>query len=248
MNNFNPFYDRRRWEKISQLAGRNNDLFPQLSKLRLQKPLKNGINDYQFNFQKDFVNEQIGEVGLDRNDLFVPFSLGMFLQFDTLSSTANDSYPTGRAPLNTYPIEVSAASRGFLHPDHAEAIYNGFIEMKFNTSNTTDKFPMEIFRYVPETQPIVAKDADGAFYSVGAIPQYNIDKVMRELTPEYYIQGDVDTRWKLVFNGQNANFDIADAGESEKSETHQAYVTMLMIGALIKCGSNKPGDIKDLLL
>lgn len=232
----NIFFDRDRWNQISAITNIEG-VFMQYSKLRLVKELLNGTGAYRFNFNKDDVNIELGDVALDRNDLFIPFATLLALQFDTIKRT-------GRAPLISYPIAASAAARGFINPEHVEALYNGIMEIKMNTTAVSDSFPLEGFRHVPETQPIIAKDINSEDYSIGAIPQFDFEKVAKQVVPVYFLQGDVDTTFTVMFNGQNADFSIAEAAApTEASDTNRAYLVLEQFGILVKCGSNRPADI-----
>jgi len=239
MNTRNPFFDLERWRRLmTVVATMRDDVNCQISKLSLAKLLENGKGDYIFNFNKDILNRDAGDIGLDRNDCFVPVGFGLGIQFDTIKER------TGRARIDTYPVAASVASRGFINPDHAEAIFNGLIDIRFNTETVAESFPTEMFRTVPETQPILSKDANNEPYSIGVIPQYNFAEFIKPIPGELYMQGDVDTTFKLIFNGTGANFDIAEASApTVVSTTNAAYLRFMSYGFLMKSGSMQAKDM-----
>jgi len=238
MNTRNPFFDLERWRRVMQVVSQlPADTNCQISKLSLAHRLKNGQGDYIFNFNKDIPNRMAGDIVLDRSDCFIPVGFGLGFQFDTIERT-------GRAKIETYPIAASTAARGFINPDHAEAIFNGIFEIKFNTETVAESFPTEMFRTVPETQPIISKDSADAPYSVGLVPMYDFDRFIKPIPGELYMQGDVDTTFRISFNGTGANFDIAEASApTTVSTTNAAYLRFMAYGFLMKSGSMQAKDM-----
>lgn len=216
MSKQNIFFDRERFEKVQQWC-KSHGVVPQISKLRVSEKLVNGQGNYRFDIKKEHANTLVGEVGLDRNDLFIPFSLGLLLNIDAVEAT-------GKTPLMSYPVLASENADGFLKSD-IEGLYNGILTILFDQTEINASFPLELFKHVPQTQP-----------QAGAIvPEYDIQDILVPLAPAYYIQGTYDSKIAINFNGNGSDFSIASkATPTEVDATKCARVVLYMNGVLVK--------------
>ena len=214
--------------------GRQPDIqiVPQLSKIRLRARLENGRGNYQFYIQSEKTNPQMGDVGLNRNDLFIPFNMGLFHVFDNVPAN-------GKAPMHSYPIKATDAHRGYLTED-IEALYGtGNLQIRLDQTQVNESFPLEGFRYVPETQPVVIYNAmTEIMQSAGLEPQFSLDDVMKQLVPTYKLQGTFDTKIEIQFNATGSDFSLAEAGETAASASHQAWLVLYMEGVLLKSAAD----------
>lgn len=226
MSKQNIFFDRERFEKV-QTWCKAHGVVPQISKLRVSQQLVNGQGLYRFDIKKERVNSLIGEVGLDRNDLFIPFAIGALLQIDSKEAT-------GKTPLLSYPVKASAAADGFMTND-IEGLYNGILNIVFDQTEVNASFPMELFKHVPQTQPCVLLDSSDNAKSTGLVQEYDIQDVLVPLAPAYYFQGTVDSKLSITFNGNGSNFAVASqANPTTADATKAASIVLYMSGVLVK--------------
>lgn len=232
----NIIFDRNRFERVSAFCKRNG-LVPQYSKIRLSQELKNGQGNYTFEVTGKNATTAVGDVALNRNDLFIPFSIGLFLQNDT-------NVPSGKAPLLSYPVQLNSTIPHFQKPEDVEAIYNGLLEIKMDTTVVNESFPTEVFRIVPETQPV---GVVAGVVTSKVLPEFDLKDVMLPLAPEYYMQGTINTNINLSFNGNGANFGLCNTGTDATNTTHKSRVVLLMFGVLVKNGADRADDIEQVL-
>lgn len=231
MSKQNIFFDRERFEKVQAWCNANG-VVPQISKLRVSQQLVNGQGLYRFDIKKEQANTLIGEVGLDRNDLFIPFAIGAMLQIDGKEAT-------GKTPLLSYPVKASAAADGFM-TDDIEALYNGTMTIIMDQTEVNASFPMELFKHVPQTQPCVLLDSSNAAKSTGLVAEYDIQDVLVPLAPAYYFQGTVDTKLSVTFNGNGSDFSVASAATPTTADaTKAARIVLYMSGVLVKGAAEK---------
>ena len=218
---YNILLDRARMS-LTLAWCRKYGIVPQTSKIKLSQPLQDGVGNYQFNINKDSVNASVGEVGIDRNDLFIPFGFGVFHTIDGVT-------PSGKTPLLSYPVQASANADGYLTED-IEALYNGSLQIRLDQTQVNQSFPMEVFRYVPETQPIA-----------GVKAQFKLEDALHQLVPNYFLQGTMDTKIEISFNGTGSSFAVAEkATPTTASTTRQARLVFFMVGVLIKNAADQP--------
>ncbi|MDR0831137.1 MAG: hypothetical protein LBN95_13680 [Prevotellaceae bacterium] len=241
MNKQNIYYERERYARLLKAADALK-IELQVSKLRYSQKLNNGIGSYVFPLKdQKYVNTLVGEVGLSRNDLFIPFSILWAFQFDSISQS-------GKAELVTYPLKANAATRGFINDADVEAFYNGYTLIKMANKEVSETFPNEVFRHIPETQPAIIFDAEGTAQSAGLKPQYDLQAAKFPLVPEYYIQGTTDCYISAVFNAQDSNFGIADpSAPTTPLTTSEARLVLLLDGVLLKEGADRSMDIQKII-
>ena len=221
----NIFFDRQRFEVLKDWCKRNN-VTPQLSKIRLSRELRDGVGAYEFLLDDKKMDLVAGDVALNRNDLFVPMSIGLFLQVD-------ENTPSGKAPLKKV--------------DDVEAIYNGIMKVEMDTTVVNQSFPCEVFRWVSETQPVMMLDSSNKEQTTGLLPEFDTSKSMFPLAPEYYFQGTIDTKISVLFNGQNSDFTVVEPANDSDSSTHKARLVLLMTGVLVKNAADKAIDVSQLM-
>ena len=225
MTKQNIIFNRARFEKVLKWCDAHG-VVAQISKIRTGVMLKDGSGSYEFNI-RDVGANIYGHVGLDRNDLFIPFGLGMFPVLDTPTRS-------GKKALMSYPQLASEASDGFMTEDF-EAFYNGSVLIRIDQDQVNESLPCELFKHVPQTQPAISKDADGNSYSIGVVPQFDLENAMVPLVPAYMFQGTSKIKIECQFNGVDSNFGVAlKAAPSTKSTDYNAFLDLVMVGVLVK--------------
>lgn len=232
----NIFFDRQRFERVTNFC-RKYKLTPQFSKLRVSQELKDGQGNYRFYLDDKKMNLAEGDVALNRNDLFIPFGIGVFL---ALGKKGKE----GRAVLQTYPMRENHSVPYFKNAIDAEAIYNGKITIQMDSTMASESFPMEVFRKVTKI--------DGQ-NTIQQVPLFDMNEALVPLAPEYYFQGTVDTEITLSFDGNGVNFDLKASPDGTSAPTdvpadeRSSRIVVLMLGVLVKNAAAHAADINNVL-
>lgn len=232
----NIFFDRQRFERVAKFC-RKNKLTPQFSKLRVSQELKDGQGNYRFYLDDKKMNLAEGDVALNRNDLFIPFGIGVFL---ALGKKGKE----GRAILQTYPVGKTDRIPYFKNFLDVEAIYNGKLTIQMDSTVANESFPMEVFR---KAKTSIDWDSAKRF------PSFDMDDVLVPLAPEYYFQGTVDTEISLSFDGNGIEFDVMASPDGEAAVTQlspqerSARIVVFMTGVLVKNAAAHAADINNVL-
>lgn len=232
----NIFFDRQRFERVTNFC-RKYKLTPQFSKLRVSQELKDGQGNYRFYLDDKKMNLAEGDVALNRNDLFIPFGIGVFL---ALGKKGKE----GRAVLQTYPMRENHSIPYFKNAIDAEAIYNGKITIQMDSTMASESFPMEVFRKVTKI--------DGQ-NTIQQVPLFDMNEALVPLAPEYYFQGTVDTEITLSFDGNGVNFDLKASPDGTSAPTdiptdeRSSRIVVLMLGVLVKNAAAHAADINNVL-
>ncbi|MDR1544465.1 MAG: hypothetical protein LBS50_08690 [Prevotellaceae bacterium] len=235
--NNSPSYEvRKKIFSVLSEWGKQNDCVPQESYLRLSKPLQNGVGHYTFDPSVKAIVQ--GDKSLSEGDVF--FGLGNIvgLMLDT------DPVRTGAAPILTYPLLVSAASRGFIAEDIFR-LYYGILTRRTVQTQLNEGFPVAKFRVTPETQPTFIIDADGVSHSLGLQPEYDYERAINWFAINFVMNGKDSNMIELDFNGTDANFAVAEADQTTVSTTHKPYLVYEEFGFLMKGAAN--ADVKNSL-
>lgn len=213
-----------------------NGIVPQVSKIRVSQPLANGVGTYNFNIQQtngkvNFIGEQL----LNRNDVFIPFSLGVLLSFDDAEA------PTGKSPLFSYAPKAGAANAYGFITDDIEALYNGAFIQTVDQTAIMQQYPAELFKYVPENVPAICLDSSNNQVSVGIQAQYKFEDALHVIVPNIIYQGTMDIKTSVQFNGTGSDFSIAAGSAPTTALTDKvAYLNFIMYGTLVKNGADSP--------
>lgn len=220
-------FDRKRYEEALGFYGKQG-LNPQYSYLRLELEFVKGKGTYEFRVDGTGLTSRPTEKYLKRNDLFVTKGISVGIMIE------KDAEP-GHAPVMYYPIlQSDAIPAGYqgLSNTHAEALYNGILEIITGQTSNIGSFPMDEFRVVPEAQPISMVNAAGsALVPTGRIPQWNTEDVLVNLPERFAFAGTQDQKIRISFPA-TADTDIkAAAGYS-------AYLVVMAKGWLVEGGTN----------
>lgn len=227
-------FNRKRFEQVVIFCQENN-ITPEESIIRVAQPLLNGTGTYFFDIKSDAVKTTYSQVGLNRNDAFVPFAMSVMIAFEEVDDR---DIPTGKAPLFSFaPKAGVAVPVGFKTRD-IEALYNGTLQINFDQTVVNSSFPTLNFKHVPETQNVPVYNGT-AMVSTGIEPEFDVMDCMYPLAPNYIFKGNTDTKIRLDFNATGSVFDCAEAGNSETSTKYKPFLYFVMNGVLIKNGAEK---------
>lgn len=241
MNN-SLFYNKKRFDICKKWCA-DHGIVPQVSKLRVGVPLENGKGRYDFDIQ-NAKPQYPGEVVLNRNDVFIPFGMGILLSFDNIITEANGNVtaaPTGKSPLFSYAPKAGVENKyGFL-TDDIEALYNGTLSQYVDQTLLQQSFPAELFKHVPGNVPAHIIDQEGDEVSLGIQAEYNFESALHSVVPNIIYQGDMDIRTIVEFNGTGSDFRVASADDPAAALTNVgAYLNFVMYGILIKNAAQEP--------
>lgn len=190
-------------------------LFAEPSKLRIEVSLLNGVGRYHFDIKKEGIINAY-EKGLNRNDVFVPSGIGLFVAIQSNEDPSTEVlYPY--IPVNDGEA-ASVHSVGFLSGD-ANAIYNGTLEWLIQNGVLLSAYPTERFKKVPQTQG----SADKSLQS-----EWSIEDCIDTVIPQLIVAGTQDHRITVNFNAEGLDFAVT-AG-------HTAKLVLYMDGFLVKGG------------
>lgn len=199
-------------------------LFAEPSKLRVEVALQNGVGRYAFDIKKEGILNAY-EKTLNRNDVFVPTGIGLFVAIQDNAKPATEIlYPY--IPVNDGDTP-SIHEVGFLNKD-ANAIYNGTLEWLIQNGVLLSSYPTERFKKVPQTQGLFLVNSEGNAVAEGVQSQWSIDEAVDTMIPQLVVAGTQDHRITLNFNGEGLNFAVTPG--------HTAKLVLYMEGFLVKGG------------
>ena len=137
-----PFL-RKRWEHANnKVKALSSELFPQSSYLRIDQVLSNGVGNYRFDPMKQ--NGQEGRYGKlwKRNDLFLTFGIGLFLNYEL---TANPGAAVLATSLSDLVAKAKVMGSTDTIPVDLQAVYNGSLRLQTGTTVTFDALETSIF-------------------------------------------------------------------------------------------------------
>ena len=220
-------FERERFEKALRFYG-SKGIVPQTANIRIESEFKLGKGTHRFDVKKDESIARITEKVIRRNDLFLVKSIGVALMIETVGLE-------GHAPLMTYPLLQSAALpsglNGFAN-NHAEVIYNGHLQMKTGSRVNFSRFPLDKFRFVPETQPVKILADATVFESSGIVPQFDHDKLMQMLPEEIVLAGTKDQPIEI-------NYPALSSTDIKGPANTKAFLVLLLDGWLLEGATNE---------
>lgn len=235
----NTLIKKERFDKVYDMISSSSargKVHPEESKLRMSLPLKNGTSVYTFNPKA--VSEYFADQALDRNDVFVPNQIGLFL---TLRNNANPQIEKHftHVPVNdgTNPSVFPVA----FTTEAANALYNGKMQWLQDNNVVISSYPCESFKKVRETQGLFVLNADGEAVQEGIQEQWDLDSACELSIPRIMIAGTRDTKINVTFDAAGLSFPCTDGWTP--------YLTLIMPGFLVKggCeyfdGSNAFGEV-----
>lgn len=209
------------WMQI-KAAGFSNAVHPEESKIRLEKKIQAGRTQYVFDLKQE--NNQIDgvkEVALQRNDVFVPNRLGVFIAIRDKQTGVETLY--SYIPVNDG-TNPSVHAAGFKN-GNANVFFEGSLAWRVGTTVMISGYPMERFKQIPEVQGAFVLDSSDAAVSENIQSEWAIDKAAKLLLPKYTIAGTRDHKLEINLPSYAAElaYELSDAN-------HDAYLVLWMDG------------------
>lgn len=207
-------------DAVKQVSG--GSLFAEVSKLRVERSLLNGVGRYSFDIKKEDVLNAY-EKTLNRNDVFIPTRIALYIAIQ------NDAKPAKEKLFSYIPVAGANSIHevGFT-TDDANAIYNGTLEWQIQNGVLMSSYPTERFKKIPQTQGLFLLKADDSAVVEGIQSEWSVDATSEVLIPQIIVAGTQDHRITVNFNGEGLNFSC--------TEGHTAKLVFYMDGFLIKGG------------
>ena len=233
MTNRDINFERKRFENALRFYGEKG-IKPQSAKIRIDHEVTIGKGSYAFNVRKDQSTLRVTEKAITVNDLFLITAIGFGL-------VVEDVNLPGHSQVLTYPMLQSdalpAGLKGLVN-NHAEVIYNGSLNMKTGQKVNLSAYPLNKFRFVPETQPVAMLDSGDAIVSSGLVPSYTHEDLMRAIPEELILSGTKNQPIEVVFP--------AVAGTDIKGEAGtKTYLVLLFDGFLLEGATNPDFNVKE---
>ena len=214
------------WDDIKKV-GLENVFFPEEAKLRMQLPIKDGQGQYIFDLKKESLADNVTTFVLQRNDVFVPSRIGVFIGMTHIASGVQTLYSF--APQK--PQDANSVFEAGFETNDIERLYSGNLTCKLGTNIMLNQFPMENFKKVPRQQGAFVLNSDDEPVNELIQPEWDIEKAMHLLMPRYTLAGQRDILFAVNFDAATKSFPVT-AGYS-------AELVLYLDGFLIKGGCEK---------
>ncbi len=214
---------RKRYEGLANSV-KGAGLSVEPSKLRIEEDFKSGVGQYRFDIKK--VVSNLREKSLDRNDVFVPNFIGLFIGLrPTATPAAMQLFSF--APVNDG-TNPSIFPAGFKKED-ANALYNGQFTWTVDNIMVFSGYPTENFLKIPENQgKILLKASDDSVVKTGNRPEWAIKEMSELMIPRIIVAGTRDHRISVNFDAAGLDFSVTDQ--------YDPVLVLYMDGYLIKNG------------
>lgn len=215
------------WDMI-KAAGFGSDIHPEESKIRLEQPILNGKGQYIFDLKSDAVDNVVTH-SLDRNDVFVPNSIGVLISLVNNTTGVETLYPYAPVVADGKP---SVHAAGFVD-EQVEALYAGYLSWRIDNTVALSAYPMEKFRHVPQVQGAFVLNSSDEAVNEGIKSEWGLDEALTLLMPRYTIAGTRDHKMEVNFNAAGLTFGV--------TEGYTAKLVLFMDGFLVKGGCQYKG-------
>lgn len=207
-------------------------LFPQRTKLRLEKELEAGKGQYRFDLKQELYNN-LSTFGLKRDDVIVPSAVGIMIAIGhSVNGTwVEKLYPF--APFNDG-TNPSVHPVGFAN-DGIRNLYNGNVQWTVGSTVAWEAYPMENFLKIPRQQGAFVLDSNDAAVQEGIEPEFSIEACLELLYTKYFIAGTQDHVMTVNFDAAGLTFPLADAGGV--TTDYKARLVLYMDAFIIKNGT-----------
>ena len=201
-------------------------LFPQRSKIRLERVIEDGKGQYRFDLKQEIVNN-LSTFGLKRDDVFVPSAIGFLI---SIGHTVNGTYVEklySFAPKNDG-SNPSVHAAGFEN-DGIDNLYNGNVQWTVGSTVAWEAYAMENFLKIPRQQGAFVLASDDTAVNEGVEVEHHIEKMLELLYTKYYIAGTQDHVMTVNFDAAGLTFPVTSG--------YTAKLVLYMDGFLIKNGT-----------
>ena len=212
-------------ELIDQCSGIDN-LFPQRSKIRLEKTIENGKGMYRFALKSEPA-DNITTFGLKRDDVFVPSAIGFLIELSHVVNGTVVRELYSFAP-KTPQSDPSVFAAGFEN-DSIENLYQGNVQWTVGSTVAWEAYAMENFKKVPRQQGAFVLASDDSAVSENIQPEHHIQDMLEMLYTKYLIAGTQDHVMTVNFDAAGLTFPVTSG--------YTAKLVLYMDGFLIKNGT-----------
>lgn len=209
------------WDMVKSLKG---TIYPEESKIRLEQKIQDGKGQYIFNLKDNMNVDNVETCALDRNDVMVPNSIGVFIGLRNTTTKEEVLFPYVPIADGTTP---SVHKAGFTNPS-LKKMYDGFLAWNMDTSVLLSRYPMEKFLHIPQVQGAFVLNSSDTAVNEGIQSEWGLDQYMSLLMPRYTIAGTRDHKITINFNAATLTFPVT-AG-------YEANIVLMLDGFLIKGG------------
>lgn len=214
------------WDMIKS-AGFSTDIYPEESKIRLETPILNGKGQYIFDL-KDTNVDNVVTHSLERNDVFVPNSIGVLISIVDEDGVEH-LYPYAPKVAQDEP---SVHVAGFEN-DQIENLYQGYLSWRVDNTVALSAYPMEKFKKVPQVQGAFLLNSSDTAVNEGIQSEWDIDAALELLMPRYVIAGTRDHKMEVNFNAAGLTFPV--------TEGYTAKLVLMLDGFRVKGGCQYKG-------
>ncbi len=221
---------KQRFDKVWDLivgAGLATDIFPEEAKLRMQLPIEAGKGQYIFDLKKESLADNIKNFVLQRNDVFIPNGIQVFIGITETATGVQKIYPY--APKK--PASGDSVYAAGFESDTIENLYAGTLSWKLGTNVMLNQFPMENFKHVPRQQGAFVLDSSDNAVSENIQPEWDVQDFLYTLMPRYTIAGQRDHYISVNFDAATLTFPVTSG--------YTAQLVLYMDGFLVKGGCEK---------
>lgn len=195
---------RKRFEQVNAEVKEysKGQLYAEESKIRIEVPIKDGVGQYVIDIKKNNITNQ-REVSLDRNDIFVPNFLGVFLAIQSTTKPGSEvlsCYP----PINDG-TNPSIHAAGFENAD-IFSLYNGKLVWTVDNGVLIGSYPTERFLKVPQTQGAFVLDSSDAAVSQQIQSEWDVLAAADLMMPRLTIAGTRDHKISINFDAAGLTF------------------------------------------
>lgn len=216
---------KARFDQVWDLVkGKSGKIYPEESKIRLELPIENGKGQYIFNIKDNMTVDNVKTCALDRNDVMVPNSFGVFIGLYNKTTKETVLYPYVPVADGTTP---SVHKAGFLNSS-MRVLYEGYLSWNMDTSVMLSRYPMEKFLHVPQVQGAFVLDGSDNPVNEGIQSEWGLDNYLSLLMPRYTIAGTRDHKFTVNFNAATLEFPV--------TEGYEARLVFIIDGFLVKGG------------
>ena len=177
-------------------------IYAEESKIRVETPIKDGVGQYVIDIKKSNITNQ-REVSLDRNDVFVPNFIGVFVALQSTTKPGTEilfPYP----PINDGTLP-SVHPVGFQNKD-IYSLYNGKLVWTVDNGVLLGSYPTERFLKVPQTQGAFVLDSSDVAVNEFIGSEWDVLVASDLLMPRLTIAGTRDHKVTINFDAAGLTF------------------------------------------
>lgn len=210
--NYDSIIESRLQALLAELRNKKG-VFPQRTKLRIEKVLQNGIGQYNFDLKEAIANH-LTTFELKRDDIIIPNAISFLIAISHKVNGTEVEQLYSFAPKNDG-VNPSVFPVGFVKDD-IEALYNGYVQWTVGSTVAWENFPMEVFKKVFRQEGAFVLDSNDQPVQEGIQPEFDIEKMLHLLYAKYYVAGTQDHQMSVNFPAAGLDFSLNDSNYTAK--------------------------------